>query len=126
MKSQTIDQAKESLVNEVIKLLERNMKDVQKNNYRIHNKTKIGKGREMFTDIVWEKILNKYMPITYDEIIAWTKQEPLLIERPMQPCFYREGEDSIIAIIRSNIGNYLKQYVYKNVRAWLYEKRRSY
>jgi hypothetical protein len=119
----TLQSTKEKLWQDVIGFLEKNINDVKANNFKITKTTKIGYNKEcevkeMFDDILAEKIFDSYMPISYDEIVEWTKEEPMLIDSQIQPCFC--GEDiSILAMLKSNIANYLKIYIYKQTASWL-------
>lgn len=122
--NQPISQAKQSLVADVQKHLERNIVDVAKNNYKLKGISRLGRNREMLDDFLSGKIQNCYMPVTYDHIIEWTRQEPLIIERPIHPCFFNE-ESGVLAIIRSNIHNYLKQYAYKFIKNWTKRAKRE-
>jgi len=100
---------KYELLKEIKEFLIINIKDVQKVNFRIDEKSEIG--GEMFGDYVFETIYYKYIPLSYDDIISWTKEEPILIYSFIPQSCCENEEITVLTLLKRNIQNYLKRYV---------------
>ena len=112
----TIHQAKLEFLHEVEEYLRAHIEMLRGDDFKITKKTDIN--GEYFTDYLTDTIVASYLPTSYNDMIEWTKQDPVIIEATdyVVDCLeFTSG--SILCCVRNNIIVYLKNYVYCNLRA---------
>jgi len=111
----TIHEAKVEFLREVESHLREHIETLRGNDFRITKKTDIN--GDYFTDYLTDTIVASYLPTSYDDMIEWTKQDPVIIEATdyVVDCL-KFTSSSILCCVRNNIIVYLKNYVYCNLR----------
>lgn len=108
MPAKTLAQTKVVLLAEVKKFLSEHIEELEELDFKVDNSSRIG--GELLDDYVFEMMYYKHIPVAYDDLIEWTKQDPILMGPPIPPSFHTQ-EDGILSILKTNINNYLKAYV---------------
>jgi len=107
--NRTIDEVKLCILRDMKRFLRENRESVVALGFKIKKESFIGKS--MFDDFLFENMYYKYFPIAYDDLIEWTKQEPVLVSKIIQPACFRE-DGGILDILEGNIISYLKAWFY--------------
>jgi hypothetical protein len=118
--NRTIDEVKLYILRDMRRFLRENRESVVALNFKIKKESFIGKS--MFDDFLFENMYYKYFPIAYDDLIEWTKQEPVLVGKIIQPAKFPE-ESGILGMIEGNIISYLKAWFYTKLEGLVEELR---
>lgn len=108
----TINQTKNLILKEARKLFRKNIETIKALNFKVDDHSSIGES--MLDDYLNDIIYFKYMPTAYNDLIEWTRQEPILISKILPPSIYREDEN-ILNILIGNTANYLKIWFYSKL-----------
>jgi hypothetical protein len=118
--NRTIDEVKVCILRDMRKFLKENRASVVALGFKIKKESFIGKS--MFDDYLFENLYYKYFPVAYDDLIEWTKQEPLLVGKIFQPSINLDS-GGIIGLLEHNIILYLKEWFYTKLGGLLDELR---
>lgn len=105
---------KQAILRDIRKVLAENREALIACDFQIGEKTRVGKNGEMFDDLLFETIYYGYIPVAYDDLIGLTRQEPVLVGS-LIPSVWNLDNSSVLKIIRNNVINYLKAWVYERV-----------
>jgi hypothetical protein len=107
--NKTINEVKECILQDMRYFLFENKTAIAELSFKINRHSKIGDG--MLDDFLFDNMYNKHFPVAYDDLIEWTKQEPMLLNKIIYPTRLSENF-GILRILEENVLNYLKAWFY--------------